>query len=78
MIWSISYDLVYILSLYAIIFSLHSILKTPLAHELPRDRKTYPYFSFNSFINGSLILEFIGARIPLSEIVPLSTCLTAV
>jgi len=41
-------------------------------------RKTDPYFSFNSFINGSLILEFIGARIPLSEIVPLSTCLTAV
>ena len=30
------YDLVY-LSLYAIIFSLHSILKAPLAHELLRD-----------------------------------------
>jgi hypothetical protein len=41
-------------------------------------RKTNPYFSFNSFINGSLILEFIGARIPVSEIVPLSTCLAAV
>jgi len=36
-IWSISYDLVYILSLYATIFSLHSILKAPLSHELPRD-----------------------------------------
>ena len=41
-------------------------------------RKTNPYFSFNSFINGSLILEFIGARIPVSEIVPLSTCMAAV
>ena len=30
-------NLVYILSLYAIIFSLHSILKAPLANELPRD-----------------------------------------
>jgi hypothetical protein len=73
--------MVHILSLYAIIFSLHSILKAPLAHELPNDwfkEIFYPYFSFNSFINGSLILEFIGARIPLSEIVPLSTCLTAV
>jgi hypothetical protein len=81
MIWSITYEMVYILSLYAIIFSLHSILKAPLAHELPKDwvkENFYPYFSFNSFINGSLILEFIGARIPLSEIVPLSTCLTAV
>jgi hypothetical protein len=37
MIWSIAYELVYILSLYAIIFSLHSILKAPLEHELPRD-----------------------------------------
>jgi hypothetical protein len=41
-------------------------------------RKTNPYFSFNSFINGSLILEFNGARIPVSEIVPSSTCLAAV
>jgi hypothetical protein len=41
-------------------------------------RKTNPYFSFNSFINGSLILEFIGARIPESEIVPFSTCVAAV
>ena len=41
-------------------------------------RITYPYLSFNSFFNGSLILEFIGARIPLSEIVPFSTCWTAV
>ena len=40
MIWSISYELIYVLSLYAIIFSLHSILKAPLAHELPRDRDT--------------------------------------
>lgn len=37
MIWSIAYELVYILSLHAIIFSLHSILRAPLAHELPRD-----------------------------------------
>src|ERR1700734_4034025 len=36
-VW-IAFDLVYILSLYAIIFSLHSILKAPLARELPRDR----------------------------------------
>jgi hypothetical protein len=36
-VW-IAFDLVYILSLYAIIFSLHSILKAPLAQELPRDR----------------------------------------
>ena len=67
---------------YATTFSLHSILSVPLAYELISrgdcDKKTYPYFSFNSFISGSFILEFIGARIPLSEIVPLRTCLTAV
>lgn len=38
----------------------------------------YPYFSFNSFINGSLILGVMGATMPLSERVPLSTCRTAV
>ena len=81
---SIAFDFVYCLFdfdvFYEITFSLHSILEAPLPSELEeiRMRKTYPYFSFNSFINGSLILEFIGARIPFSEIVPLSTCLTAI
>lgn len=36
-----------------------------------------PYFSFSSFMIGSLILGFMGARIPFSEICPLSTCFTA-
>lgn len=38
---------------------------------------TNPYFSFNSLISGSLIRELIGARTPLSEIVPSRTCLVA-
>ena len=36
-----------------------------------------PYFSFSSFMMGSLILGLMGARMPLSEICPLSTCFTA-
>lgn len=42
-----------------------------------RKEKTYPYFSFSSFIRGPLIREFIGARIPFSEMVPSRTCLAA-
>lgn len=36
-----------------------------------------PYFSFNSVIRGPLIFEFRGARMPVSEMVPFKTCLTA-
>ena len=41
-------------------------------------RKTDPYFSFSSRINGWLMLWLIGARMPFSEIVPFRTCKTAV
>jgi hypothetical protein len=40
-------------------------------------RRTDPYFSFSSFINGLLMRGVIGARIPFSEMVPSRTCLTA-
>lgn len=55
------------------------MLASEKSHSSPRGRSdTNPYSSFNSFIKGLLMLGFIGARIPFSEMVPLSTCFTAI
>lgn len=47
--------------LYSIVFSINSM----------------PYFSFSSTSRGSQMFQVMGATIPLSEMVPFSTCLTA-
>ena len=46
--WSISYDLVYIISVYAITFSVHAILEALLKHEFPRgqDKVNLPVLLF--------------------------------
>lgn len=47
------------------------------SYEMVFSTMVMPYFSFSSFMSGSVISVLIGAKIPFSLIWPLRTCFTA-